>query len=118
MARSEPLGIWLHDRHVASITARRPWQLECRYAAEALDAWPKLRTTGAMSIAGRWELAAVTMRDLVEEAVSWRVARRRAVSVVAETVERAIGAVEEGGEDATGVHALVAARARRLLASG
>lgn len=42
MTATEPLGVWLHDLHVASITARKPWRLQCRYTDEALDAWPGL----------------------------------------------------------------------------
>lgn len=39
MARRRPLRCWWGDIHVADIEARRPWDLRCRYTAEALDRW-------------------------------------------------------------------------------
>jgi serine/threonine-protein kinase HipA len=57
--------------------------------------WPRLRTRGAMSIGGRWELAEITVEDLVNEAAGWRVERSRAARVVAETTERIRDALSE-----------------------
>lgn len=39
MARRQPLRCWWGGTHVADIEAARPWDLRCRYTAEALDRW-------------------------------------------------------------------------------
>jgi hypothetical protein len=54
--------------------------------------WPKLRTSGAMSIAGQWELATITAEDLVSEAVTWPLERERARQVVAATADATLTA--------------------------
>lgn len=42
MAKLEPLGVWLHGLLVAELSARRPWDLRCRYTEQALERWPGL----------------------------------------------------------------------------
>lgn len=79
--------------------------------------WPKLRTTAAMSIAGRWELSAIASSDLVDEAASWRVSRQRATRVVRETAETARAAAE-ASDGSSGIAARVIARAETLLSGG
>ena len=77
--------------------------------------WPRLRTRGAMSIGGNWQLDATTVENLVGEAASWRLNRARAKRVVTDTAEHLrASAVELGSESAVGLH--VAERAQRLLA--
>jgi serine/threonine-protein kinase HipA len=49
--------------------------------------WPKLRKRGAMSIDGRWDLGAITVENLLDEAGAWRHPRERALRVVTETAE-------------------------------
>ena len=39
MAKPEPLGVWLEGLLVAELTARRPWELHCRYTDQALTSW-------------------------------------------------------------------------------
>ncbi len=39
MGRRPPLRCWWGDVHVADIEALKPWDLRCRYTAEALDRW-------------------------------------------------------------------------------
>lgn len=74
--------------------------------------WPKLRSRGAMSINGRWELASITGEDLVHEATSWRHDRQRAQRVVRRTAERLLDAIDPGSP----IGELVAVRAGKLLA--
>jgi serine/threonine-protein kinase HipA len=54
--------------------------------------WPKLRTRGAMSIDGRWELAEITAENLISEAAAWPLERERARLVVAATAEMTLDA--------------------------
>jgi hypothetical protein len=35
------LAVWLGDEHVASIEAKRPWDLRARYSAGVVDLLPK-----------------------------------------------------------------------------
>ena len=78
--------------------------------------WPRLRSRGAMSIGSRWELEAITIDNLLDEAASWRHGRERAVQVVKETAERTLAAVGELGSEST-VERYVTARAQKLLRS-
>jgi serine/threonine-protein kinase HipA len=78
--------------------------------------WPKLRKRGAMSIAGRWDLGAITVENLLDEAGAWRHPRERARTVVTETAERLRAAAIEL-ETESEVTRYVIERAERLLAS-
>jgi serine/threonine-protein kinase HipA len=40
MARREELACWFGEHHVATITARRPWDVRLTYSDEALERWP------------------------------------------------------------------------------
>ena len=40
MARKQPLRCWWNDTHVADFTAKRGWDLRCRYTAASLGRWP------------------------------------------------------------------------------
>lgn len=39
MPRRRPLRCWWGDVHVADLEAKKPWDLRCRYTAEALERW-------------------------------------------------------------------------------
>jgi serine/threonine-protein kinase HipA len=78
--------------------------------------WPRLRTRGAMSINGRWELDSIAAEDLVREAVSWRHDPVRAMWVVTDTAERLHAAAAELRADSA-VRRHVRERAERLLAA-
>lgn len=39
MPRPEPLNVWLEGVLVAELTARKPWDIRCRYTQEALERW-------------------------------------------------------------------------------
>jgi serine/threonine-protein kinase HipA len=39
MARRAPLRCWLGGLHVADLEPKKPWDLRCRYTADALDRW-------------------------------------------------------------------------------
>ena len=56
--------------------------------------WPKLRTTAAMSVAGRAELSAITLADVAAEAGRWGHSPARAERVARELVEAAREAIE------------------------
>ncbi|HLL92390.1 MAG TPA: HipA domain-containing protein [Solirubrobacteraceae bacterium] len=78
--------------------------------------WPRLRTTAAMSVGGRWELSKIDVEDLVNEAASWHVDRARAAHVVTETAEHVrVAAVSLGRGSAVSEHVL--ARSEELLGS-
>lgn len=79
--------------------------------------WPQLRKRGAMSIDGRCELESIQLDDLVNEAVSWRVAPGAARKVVIDTAERVRAAAADLGRDSE-VARYVIARSERLLLSG
>ncbi len=34
------LGVWFDGIRAAELTARRPWEIACRYSAEAAERWP------------------------------------------------------------------------------
>jgi serine/threonine-protein kinase HipA len=76
--------------------------------------WPKLRTRGAMSIHGQWELATITAENLVSEAAAWPLERERARRVVAATAEATLTAVGHLEKDAPLVRHVLR-RARALL---
>lgn len=78
--------------------------------------WPKLRKRGAMSIAGSWDLGAITVEDLLDEASAWRHPRERALRVVTETAERLREAALEFGTGSE-LTRYVIERSARLLAS-
>lgn len=78
--------------------------------------WPKLRRQGAMSVGGRYELDAITIADLVDEARSWRHDPKRAGRVVTETAAAVLDAARELDSDSA-VAGHVVERAERLLAS-
>jgi serine/threonine-protein kinase HipA len=40
MAKTDPLGVWLHGVRVADLTSSAPGEVRCRYSAEALERWP------------------------------------------------------------------------------
>ncbi len=40
MAKRDPLGVWLHGRHIAELRSSGPGKVELRYTSEALDTWP------------------------------------------------------------------------------
>jgi serine/threonine-protein kinase HipA len=76
--------------------------------------WPKLRTRAAMSIGGRWELASISVDDLVAEATSWRLdshASHTAVLATAERLHAAVAVLDSRSPLAQ----LVAARAQAFL---
>ncbi len=76
--------------------------------------WPKLRTHGAMSIGGRWELDEIVVDDLVREAESWRLDPERAMRAVTDTAESLREAASDlRPESAVGRQVL--RRAERLL---
>jgi serine/threonine-protein kinase HipA len=77
--------------------------------------WPKLRTRGAMSINGRWELESITTEDLVGEAAGWRHDRRRARAVILETTTNLLEAASALPDDSA-VRRQVMKRTERLLA--
>lgn len=77
--------------------------------------WPRLRTRGAMSVNGRWELAKIMTQDLEDEAAGWPLRRERARRVVAETAEAVlVASAELDSDEPLARH--VSARARALLA--
>jgi serine/threonine-protein kinase HipA len=76
--------------------------------------WPKLRTSGAMSIDDHWELATVTAENLVSEASAWPLERERARQVVAETAEGTLAAAERL-ETGAPLARHISQRARALL---
>ncbi|HEX3517932.1 MAG TPA: HipA domain-containing protein [Solirubrobacteraceae bacterium] len=78
--------------------------------------WPKLRRQGAMSVSGRYELDAITIADLVEEARSWRHDPRRARLVVTETAAAVLEAARELDSDSA-VAGHVIERSGQLLTS-
>jgi serine/threonine-protein kinase HipA len=77
--------------------------------------WPKLRRQGAMSVGGRYELDAVTITDLLEEARGWRHHAERAARVVEETAAGVLEAARELDPDSP-LAGHVLERAERLLA--
>jgi serine/threonine-protein kinase HipA len=76
--------------------------------------WPQLRKRGAMSIGGRWQLDSIALDDLVNEAVSWRLAAPRARDIVIDTAERVRHAAADL-EVSSALTEYVAGRAERLL---
>lgn len=58
--------------------------------------WPKLRSDAAMSIGGQVSLPDVTLDDIAREAAAWHHPPDRARAVAVETVERVLGAIDEG----------------------
>jgi serine/threonine-protein kinase HipA len=76
--------------------------------------WPKLRTRGAMSVGGVWELDSIDAKDLVREAESWRHDPRRAMRVVGDTAED-LHAAAGKLRPASAVRRQVLRRAERLL---
>ncbi len=78
--------------------------------------WPKLRKRGAMSIAGRWDLEAITVENLLDEAGAWRHPRDRARKVATVTAEGLREAALELGTGSELTHYVIE-RAERLLAS-
>lgn len=136
MAKPEPLGVWLHgllvavtftvlignaDAHGKNIAFLHPTpesiELAPLYDTVPTVLWPKLRTRGAMSVGGVWELSAVTFDDLLAEAASWRHDRDRARTVVADTAQRLLAAAGDLAEDSA-VRAHVVQRTERMLSGG
>ncbi len=76
--------------------------------------WPQLRKRGAMSIGGRWQLDSIALDDLVNEAVSWRLAASRARDIVIDTAERVRDAAADL-EVSSALTEYVVGRAERLL---
>jgi serine/threonine-protein kinase HipA len=76
--------------------------------------WPKLRTRGAMSVGGRFELGSITIANLLDEAAIWRHDRGRALEVVTETIEGLLAAAGELAPDSA-VRRHVTARSQLLL---
>ena len=76
--------------------------------------WPQLRKRGAMSIGGRWQLDSIALDDLVNEAVSWRLAGPRARDIVIDTAERVRDAAADL-EVSSALTEYVVGRAERLL---
>lgn len=78
--------------------------------------WPQLRTDAAMAIGGQVALGDVSTKDIVREAIRWHHPAASAQRVVGETLERLIGAIEEGVVPAESeVGGMVTARAGALL---
>ncbi|HEV7163623.1 MAG TPA: HipA domain-containing protein, partial [Solirubrobacteraceae bacterium] len=78
--------------------------------------WPKLRRQGAMSVGGRYELDAITIADLIDEARSWRHDPKRARLVVTETAAAVLEAARELDTDSA-VAGHVIERSGQLLTS-
>jgi serine/threonine-protein kinase HipA len=76
--------------------------------------WPRLRTRGAMSVGGCWELDSIAAEDLAREAASWRHDRVRALRVVTDTAETLHAAAAELRSESA-VRRQVIGRAERLL---
>lgn len=79
--------------------------------------WPELRAEAAMSVAGRWAMAAIELDDVVRECSSWglsaRLVRRRAT----EMLERLISVLDDVDVD-TPARRSVQERAAELLGAG
>lgn len=90
-----------HGRNLALLHASpETVELAPLYDTVPTVLWPRLRTRGAMSIGGRWELAEITAEHLADEAASWPLDRRRAQRVIAETAEAVLAATAEMDRDA------------------
>lgn len=58
--------------------------------------WTRLRTEAAMGLDGHFSLETCDRQDVVREATSWPLPRKRAEAVVAETLDRLAEALSEG----------------------
>ncbi len=78
--------------------------------------WPELRGEGAMTVNGTRELAAVTAKDLVAEAMSWPHEESRARRVVVGTVD-AVRAATDALDGESPVAVQVRGRSEQMLAA-
>lgn len=80
--------------------------------------WPALRTNVAMSVNDRWQLADVTLDDIVDEATRWSLSREVARAAALHTAEQLLTALRSRSEVADSTLGVtIAARSEALLAT-